>query len=72
MTQQAYAATVGEWVRAQREELGVKQEELAAELRVSDSTISGYESGRTTMSGYTEWRIRSFFERRRKEQKAKP
>jgi transcriptional regulator with XRE-family HTH domain len=38
--------TIGQYVKARREELGVNQEELAKRIGVTPTTISLYESGK--------------------------
>lgn len=68
MTQQVYTAEFGKWIRAQRDELELKQQDVAAALGVSDATLSNWERGIATISGYNERRLRSYFKGLRGEQ----
>ena len=65
MTEQIYQQNFGEWMREQRDELGVKQSDLAARLGVSDRSVQNWERGLARMSAYTERRIRAVFRQER-------
>ena len=66
MTTEIWKEATGRKIREQREELGIKQEELAAAVGVSDATISNWEMGKTMLGALSERRINAFFRSKRK------
>lgn len=65
MTQNAYAKSVGEWIQAQREALGLSQEEVARDIAVSQTSICRWESGASLLSSYSHAKLRAYFKQQR-------
>lgn len=71
MTAMAYLETIAEWLRREREELGLEQADVARAIGVSDSAISSWERGRTAMSVVSHAKLRAFFRQKRAESAGK-
>lgn len=65
MTQNAYTKSVGEWIQAQRESLGLTQEEVSRDIAVSQSTLCRWEAGTSLMSAYSHAKLRGYFKQQK-------
>lgn len=61
MTERGYQQGFGDWMREQRDGLGLKQSDVAEQLGVSPRSVHNWESGKASMTAYTERRIRTLF-----------
>lgn len=65
MTQGAYMASVGEWIREQRTSLGLKQAAVADAVHVTEATMSRWEAGLMMLSSHSHAKLEAFFRRER-------
>jgi transcriptional regulator with XRE-family HTH domain len=65
MTQNAYAKSVGEWIRTQREALGLSQADVARDIGASQSSLCKWESGDALLSSYSHAKLRGYFKQQK-------
>jgi predicted transcriptional regulator len=72
MSSASYLQTVANWMRDERGVLAVTQQELAAAVGVSDSTISNWEFALHAMPAEAHAKMVAYFAKRRREMQAMP
>lgn len=66
MTKGGWQQNVGNWMRSERSVLQLSQVELAKLLKVSDSSVSNWERGETSMTAEVHARVTYVFKLRRR------